>query len=54
MSVFFQKSNVVRPHPYTDSPLIDYDNVNEAIIEVMLEELMLAVSYMFSFLDHSH
>ncbi|CAF4410635.1 unnamed protein product, partial [Rotaria magnacalcarata] len=32
-----------KPHPYTDSPLIDYDNVDEPIPEVKLDKLILTV-----------
>jgi hypothetical protein len=66
---FFKKSDIVRPHPYTDSPLIDYDNVSESIPEVTLDELLLTVqakrkkksvdahgisNFMFNFLDLCH
>ncbi|CAF4427069.1 unnamed protein product, partial [Rotaria sp. Silwood2] len=37
---FFKVSNIVRPHPYTDSPLIEYDNNNDVIPEVTLDELI--------------
>ncbi|CAF3748019.1 unnamed protein product [Rotaria socialis] len=37
---FFKASNIVRPHPYTDSPAIEYDNINEVIPEVKLDELI--------------
>ncbi|CAF2137852.1 unnamed protein product, partial [Rotaria magnacalcarata] len=37
---FFKASNIVRPHPYTDSPAIEYDNINEIIPEVKLDELI--------------
>ncbi|CAF3173478.1 unnamed protein product [Rotaria socialis] len=37
---FFNASNIVRPHPYTDSPAIEYDNINEVIPEVKLDELI--------------
>ncbi|CAM4848591.1 unnamed protein product, partial [Rotaria magnacalcarata] len=33
---FFKASNIVRPHPYTDSPAIEYDNINEIIPESVL------------------
>ncbi|CAF4209566.1 unnamed protein product, partial [Rotaria magnacalcarata] len=33
----------LKPHPYTDSPLIDYDNVDEPIPEVKLDKLILTV-----------
>ncbi|CAF1130838.1 unnamed protein product [Rotaria magnacalcarata] len=63
---FFKASNIVRPHPYTDSPAIEYDNINEVIPEVKLDELINTVlakkkkksldahgisNYMFNFLD---
>ncbi|CAF4531420.1 unnamed protein product [Rotaria socialis] len=37
---FFKKQEVVRPHPYTDSPLIEFDNKDENIPEVTLNELV--------------
>ena len=40
---FFKQQEVVRPHPYTDSPLFDFDNEEETIPEVTLEELLEAV-----------
>ncbi|CAF1456150.1 unnamed protein product [Rotaria magnacalcarata] len=66
---FFKKSNIVKPHPYTDSPLVDYDNVEELIPEVKLNELILTVrtkrkkksldahgisNFMFNFLEQDH
>ncbi|CAF1213925.1 unnamed protein product [Rotaria sordida] len=63
---FFKASYIVRPHPYTDSPPIEYDNNNEFILEVTLDELINTVlakkekksldahgisNYMFNFLD---
>ncbi|CAF4553452.1 unnamed protein product, partial [Rotaria sp. Silwood2] len=33
----------VKPHPYTDSPPIEYDNVDESIPEVTLDELVFTV-----------
>ncbi|CAF4442272.1 unnamed protein product, partial [Rotaria socialis] len=63
---FFKASNIVRPHPYTDSSVIEYDNINEVIPEVKLDELINTVlakkkkksldahgilNYMFNFLD---
>ncbi|CAF3474853.1 unnamed protein product, partial [Rotaria socialis] len=59
----------IKPHPYTDSPFIDYDNVDEPIPEVKLDELELTVqtkrkkksldahgisNFMFNFLDQGH
>ncbi|CAF5183706.1 unnamed protein product, partial [Rotaria sp. Silwood1] len=40
---FFKKSNIVKPHPYTDFPPIGYDNVDESIPEVTLDELIFTV-----------
>ena len=40
---FFKQQEVVRPHPYTDSPLFDFDNKEETIPEVIQEELLEAV-----------
>jgi hypothetical protein len=66
---FFKKSNIVKPHPYTDSPLLDFDNDNELIGEVTIGELIYTVhskrkkksldahglnNFMFDFLDCSH
>ena len=66
---FFKKSNIVKPHPYTDSPLVDFDNVNELIPEVKIDELMYIVqsrrkkksldahglnSFMFDYIDPSY
>ncbi|CAM4785109.1 unnamed protein product [Rotaria magnacalcarata] len=36
-------TSLLKPHPYTDSPLIDYDNVDEPIPEVKLDKLILTV-----------
>ncbi|CAF2906990.1 unnamed protein product [Rotaria sp. Silwood2] len=38
---FFKASNIIRPHPYTESPPFEYDNNNEVIPEVTLDELFL-------------
>ena len=66
---FFKQQEVVRPHPYTDSPLFGFDNEEETIPEVTLEELLEAVNakrkkksldahgisnFMFNFLTHSN
>jgi hypothetical protein len=66
---FFKKSNIVKPHPYTDSPLLDFDNDNELIPEVTIDELIYTVhskrkkksldahglnNFMFDFLDPSY
>lgn len=63
---FFKASKIVRPHPYTDSPPTDYDNISEVIPEVTIDELINTVlakkkkksldahgisNYMFNFLD---
>ncbi|CAF5016764.1 unnamed protein product, partial [Rotaria sp. Silwood1] len=40
---FFKQSNIVKPHPYTDFPPIEYDNVDEPIPEVTLDELIFTV-----------
>jgi hypothetical protein len=41
--IFFKKSDIIRRHSYTDSSLIDYDNVNGQIPEVTLDELIYTV-----------
>jgi len=66
---FFKKSNIVKPHPYTDAPLIDFDNVDEVIPEVSIDELIFTVqskrkkksldahglnNFMFNYLDLSY
>ena len=66
---FFKKSSIIRPHPYTDSPPIDYDNKDELIPIVTIDELLNVVqsirkkkssdahgisSFMFKFLDQNH
>lgn len=63
---FFKKSEIVKPHPYTDSPCLAFDNANEPIPEVTSDELLSVVqsirkkkstdahgisSFMFNFLD---
>ncbi|CAF1265947.1 unnamed protein product [Adineta ricciae] len=65
----FKKSEIIKPHPYTDSPVVEYDNVDEVIPEVTLEELIYTVqmkrkkksvdangisNFMFNFLDLNH
>lgn len=40
---FFKKSVIIRPHPYTDSPLVEFDNAEEVIPEVTTDELLLTV-----------
>jgi hypothetical protein len=59
----------MKPHPYTDSPFADFDNSDELIPDVTMDELMYTVqakrkkksldasglcNFMFNFLDHSH
>ncbi|CAF1480874.1 unnamed protein product, partial [Adineta steineri] len=67
---FFRRSdNIVRPHPYVDAPLLDFDNKDDPIPEVSLDELLQEVdslkkkksldahglsNYMFNFLHSSH
>ena len=67
---FFEKSeNIVRPHSYTDAPWPDWDNYEEKISEVYLEEVLETVhirkkkkscdahglcNYMFNFLPISY
>ncbi|CAF4239897.1 unnamed protein product, partial [Adineta steineri] len=67
---FFRRSdNIVRPHPYVDAPLLDFDNKDDPIPEVSLDELLQQVdcikkkksldahglsNYMFNFLHSSH
>jgi hypothetical protein len=40
---FFKKSDIVRSHPYTDSPLVEFDNVEEVIPDITIDELLLVV-----------
>ena len=40
---FLKKSNIVKPHPYTDSPPADYENVEEPVPEVTFDELIYTV-----------
>ena len=40
---FFKKSNIVKPHPYTDSPPVDYENIEEPVPEVTFDELIYTV-----------
>ncbi|CAF4285306.1 unnamed protein product, partial [Adineta steineri] len=67
---FFRRSdNIVRPHPCVDAPLLDFDNKDDPIPEVSLDELLQEVdsikkkksldahdlsNYMFNFLHSSH
>ncbi|CAF4683207.1 unnamed protein product, partial [Rotaria sp. Silwood2] len=66
---FFKSSNIIRPHPYTDSPPVMFDNMDEVIPEVTLDELMSSVhakrkkksldahgiaNFMFNFLHFDH
>ncbi|CAM4839407.1 unnamed protein product, partial [Rotaria magnacalcarata] len=65
---FFKSTNIIRPHPYTDSPPVMFDNM-EVIPEVTLDELMSTVhakrkkksldahgiaNFMFNFLYSDH
>ncbi len=40
---FFKKSDIIKPHPYTDSPLVDFDNSNELIPDITIDELIYTV-----------
>ena len=66
---FFKCPEVIRPHPYTDSPVIEFDNHDELIPDVSLEELVSTVqakrkkksldahgisNFMFNHLDLNH
>jgi hypothetical protein len=66
---FFCESTIYRPHPYTDCPIVEHENVDEQIPEVTIEELLHTVqakrkkksvdanglsNYMFNFLDQKH
>ena len=68
-NLFRKTDNIIRPHPYVDAALLDYDNKNDPIPEVSIEELIETVdcmkkkksldahglsSFMFSFLHDSH
>ncbi|CAF3693822.1 unnamed protein product [Rotaria sp. Silwood1] len=37
---FFKQQEVVRPHPYTDAPVVEFDNEDEKIPEVSIDELL--------------
>lgn len=37
---FSKASTIVRPHPYADSPTVEFDNHNEHIPKVKLNELL--------------
>ena len=41
---FLKKSEIVKPHPYTDSPCPTFDNDDELIPEVSLDELLSVVN----------
>jgi hypothetical protein len=41
---FFRESEVIRPHPYTDSPDIQWDNYDEEIPPCTIEEVINVVS----------
>ncbi|CAF3913491.1 unnamed protein product [Rotaria sp. Silwood2] len=66
---FFKSSNIIRPHPYTDSPPVMFDNMDDVIPEVTLDELMSSIhakrkkksldahgiaNFMFNFLHFNH
>ncbi|CAF3804835.1 unnamed protein product [Rotaria sp. Silwood1] len=66
---FFKSSNIIRPHPYTDSPPVMFDNMDNIIPEVTLDELMTSIhskrkkksldahgiaNFMFNFLHFDH
>jgi hypothetical protein len=66
---FFKRSSIVRPHPYTDSPPLEFDNKDEKIMDVTCEELINTIllirkkksldahgisSFMFNHLDRNH
>ncbi|CAF1525178.1 unnamed protein product [Rotaria magnacalcarata] len=66
---FFKEQEVVRPHPYTDTPLTNFDNTDEPIPDVSLDELLEVVhmkrkkksvdahgisNFMFNFLSSSN
>jgi len=38
--VFFRKSSVIRPYPYTDSPPFEFENADDTIPEVTIVELL--------------
>ncbi|CAF2120774.1 unnamed protein product, partial [Rotaria magnacalcarata] len=40
---FFKQSNIIRPHPYTDCPLIEFENKDEPIPGVTIEKLATTV-----------
>lgn len=40
----FKKSVICHPHPYTDSIVPEFDNVNELISSVTLDELFKVLS----------
>ncbi|CAM4790806.1 unnamed protein product [Rotaria magnacalcarata] len=67
--LFHKSENIVRPHPYVDAPWIDFDNKDDPIPLVSLDELLLTINdikkkksidahglnnYMFNFLHSSH
>ena len=66
---FLKKSNIVKPHPYTDSPPVDYENIEEPVPKVTFDKLIYTVqtkrkkksldahdisNFMFNFLDQRH
>lgn len=40
---FFKESKIVRPHPYTDSPPVEFDNEGENIPEVTQDKLLASI-----------
>ena len=42
--LFRRSESIVRPHPYVDAPWIDFENKNESIPEVTLDELIRTVN----------
>ncbi|CAF4695837.1 unnamed protein product, partial [Rotaria magnacalcarata] len=42
--LFHKSENIVRPHPYVDAPWIDFDNKDDSIPLVSLDELLLTIN----------
>ncbi|CAF3803509.1 unnamed protein product [Rotaria magnacalcarata] len=42
--LFHKSENIVRPHPYVDAPWIDFDNKDDPIPLVSLDELLLTIN----------
>ena len=38
-ALFCKVKNMFRPHPYSDAPCVSYDNVDEVVPKVTMEEL---------------